>query len=61
MWEGISGLITLIVLILKMFIDMQTSKTIKITSEDEKIDAVSTADDTIIELDRLQQPLANRS
>ncbi len=54
------GLVALALLFLTWWIKNHDEIKKKVNDEDKKIDAVSDADDTLIELDRLRQPPANR-
>ena len=44
MWEGISGLITLIVMCVKLWVDHKNLLNEAVSNEDKKIDAANDAD-----------------
>lgn len=57
----IGSILTLAILIFKAVVDSNAVKKAQIDAEDKKIDSITNADDTIVELDRLRnEPAANR-
>ena len=53
MWAGISALLTLVVMCLKLWVDQQTAIKQAKEDEDKKIDSASNATDLLREFDRL--------